>query len=175
MDQIVWIIIALVCIAAAVLFCILWLTEKKKTMKAAEEYREQEKKLRKIEGRCAKFRKFYSTFNKWMNLEIGGRSYVRYLQYNHYERILIYGAKEMGILLYDELRKNGVEVAGIIDRYADYMSPDVDTVLYMPGDELPEADLMVVTAVSSYEEIKKDMEGRVQCPILSLVELLNMG
>lgn len=126
----------------------------------------------------AKFEKFYHMYfvlTKWMTVNQNNRPVTDYLKRNNYRKIAIYGLKELGILLYDEIVKAGLAVEFIIDKNADYMNVDVETPLYTPDDSLPEADVIIVTAVHYYEEIEKELKEKVNCPIISLEEVIRLS
>ena len=78
--------------------------------------------------------------------------------------------KELGERLYDELRDSEVEVKYIIDKNADAIYADIDVLT--PEDELEEVDAIVVTAIHYFDEIEEMLEQKVDCPILSLEDIV---
>jgi len=44
---------------------------------------------------------------------------------------------------------------------------------YLPTDELPDVDVIVVTADYYFEEIKDKLSKKVDCPIISIGEILS--
>ena len=85
-------------------------------------------------------------------------------------RSAIYGMKELGERLLDELKDSEVEVKYIIDKKADMMYADVDIVT--PEEPLDEVDAIVVTAIHYMDEIEEMLEQKVDYPILSLTEIV---
>ncbi|WP_026670913.1 hypothetical protein [Butyrivibrio sp. AE3006] len=117
-----------------------------------------------------KFYEFYKILLRWLKVHQDGRSVTSYLKKHGYKRIAIYGMKELGVALLDELKDSEIEVAYTIDRDADniYVAADV----YKPDEKLEPVDAVVVTAVHFYYEIKNDMSKKLDCPILSLEEIV---
>lgn len=95
-----------------------------------------------------------------------------------YSRIAVYGMKDLGWMVCDELLQSGVEVAYAIDREADSLSynsftniPDV--YLKLPEEDLEPVDLVIVTALNSYQEIKAMLRERYPYMIMSIEELIS--
>ena len=57
-----------------------------------------------------------------------------------------------------------------IDQKADSIYADVDIVFI--EDELQEVDAIVVTAITFFDEIEEKLSGKVDCPIISLDDIL---
>lgn len=119
-----------------------------------------------------KMTEFYVLLVKWLTSKQAGRSIPAYFERNKYHKVAIYGMKELGILLYDELRNSNVQVEYIIDRNADTMNLDISVNMFEPTDELPAADVIVVTAVHFFDDIKASLKDRVRCPVVSLDEVI---
>ena len=75
-----------------------------------------------------------------------------------------------GETLLDELRDSEIEVAYGIDNRADSIYLDLDIVTM--EDDLEEVDAVVVTAITYFEEIVEALERKLDCPILSLEDIL---
>ena len=117
-----------------------------------------------------KMGEFYNLLIQWVCLKQDGKSLVLYFVSNGYKKIAIYGMKELGERLYDELRDSEVEVKYIIDKNADAIYADIDVLT--PEDELEEVDAIVVTAIHYFDEIEELLEQKVDCPILSLEDIV---
>lgn len=85
-------------------------------------------------------------------------------------RIAIYGAGELGIQLYKELRINGIEALCFIDRAQAEVGIRIP--VYSLQDELPKIDTVIVAVVHSQETIKKSILEKINCRILFLEELI---
>ena len=88
-----------------------------------------------------------------------------------YKSVAIYGMKEVGERLYNELKDTETEVKYVIDQNADSIYADVD--IYSPDDKLPEVDIIVVTATYYYNSILSNLKDKVSCPIISLDDVIN--
>lgn len=128
---------------------------------------------KKSDARVDKLRKmgeFYNILIQWLSIRQEGKTLVSYFTQNEYGKIAIYGMKELGERLYDELKDSEVEVKYIIDKNADALYADVDVVT--PYDPLEEVDAIVVTAIHYFDEIEMMLEEKVGCPIISLEDIV---
>lgn len=128
-------------------------------------------KQRKIErtGQSKLF-EFYLLQNQWLSIHQEGKTLVDYFKRHNYHTVAIYGMKELGERLYDELNGSEVEVKYAIDKNADSIYADVDIVT--PSDTLAEVDAIVVTAIHYFDEIHAMLIDRVNCPVLSLDDVI---
>ena len=126
--------------------------------------------IRRGEDSQKKFLEFYYILVQWLRVHSEGRTLADYFKKNDYKTVAIYGMKELGEALLDELTKNGVEVEYGIDRDADNLYVGVDT--YKPDEELKEVDVVVVTAVHYYDAIEADLKKKMNSKIISLEDLV---
>ena len=92
---------------------------------------------------------------------------------NRYESVCVYGMSHMGNCLVDMLKKNGIEVICGIDREAEKLyNPYVP--IYSVEEDLPVADVVIVTAISDFGHIKSRLQAKFeeQVKIVSLEEIL---
>lgn len=106
----------------------------------------------------------------WMRAKQEGKSLAGYLEEKGYKRVAIYGLSYAGERLLDELRDNGVEVKYAVDKKADPVYFDIE--ICRPEEDLEEVDVMIVTAITFYDEIKTMLEEKLQFPILSLEDII---
>lgn len=131
----------------------------------------QRKKNVETDDLLQKMGEFYRLLLKWLEIEQKGHSICSFFTENGYKTIAIYGMKELGERLFDELKDSEVEVKYIIDKKADTMYADVDIVT--PEEPLDEVDAIVVTAIHYMDEIEEMLEQKVDYPILSLTEIVD--
>lgn len=113
-------------------------------------------------------------YSCWMRLKQRGESLEYYLKENGYKKIAIYGMHYLGGSLYHELINTDVEIKYIIDKNAERIYSDYSNVaVYTPDEKLEEVDAVVVTAFYYFDEIQEQLQNRLDCPILSLKEILN--
>lgn len=108
--------------------------------------------------------------NKWMKTKQEGKHIKEYLEKNGYKSVVVYGMSHVGKCLMEELKDCAVEVKYAVDRNVAAICPGID--IYTPEDSLPEADVMIVTAVYYYKEIYDALKDKVAYPIVSLEDIL---
>ncbi len=112
----------------------------------------------------------YLMMNQWVKVKQAGKSPAAYLERNGYKKIAIYGMSYAGETLLDELKGTGIEVAYAIDRNAASIYSEVGVVSM--EDNFEEVDAVVVTAIAFFDEIEEALETKMDCPILSLEDIL---
>ncbi len=121
------------------------------------------------EGRL-KLKEFYIMLLVWIQLFQHERSVKEFFDKYRYKKIAIYGMKEMGDILYKELKRVGVDVAYIIDKNAESIKMDLPVVL--TDDNVMPVDAVIVTAVHYYPQIAENMSEKISCPIISLEDII---
>lgn len=127
-------------------------------------------KLKKAEDMSGKHLKLFLMMNQWIKAKQEGKKLSTYFDNNGYKRIAIYGMSYVGETLMCELKDTGIEVAYGIDQNADSIFVDIDVVTM--EDTLDEVDVVVVTAITFFEEIEDKLKGKLNCTIISLEDIL---
>lgn len=109
-------------------------------------------------------------FDSWMTLRENGVSLVDYLQRHHYNKIAMYGLGILGRHFLFDLERSDVSVAYIIDRRSGLKHPKFE-VISVEADLEP-VDAIVVTAIADFDVIYETLKNKVDCPILSITELV---
>ena len=117
-----------------------------------------------------KFKGYYNMLNQWLCLKQEGKNLKEYFDNNGYKTVAIYGMGEMGNRLYDELKDTDIEVKFAIDKNA--ASTYSELTVFELEDELPTADVMVVTATFAFDEIEDELSDKVDMPIVSLDDVV---
>ncbi|MDE7204189.1 MAG: hypothetical protein K2O91_20380 [Lachnospiraceae bacterium] len=112
----------------------------------------------------------YLLMNQWVKVKQENKSIADYLEENGYKEIAIYGMNYVGETLLDELTNSNVKVKYAIDKNANSIYSDVDVVT--PDDELTEVDAVIVTAITFFDEIEENLSEKMDCPILSMEDIL---
>lgn len=128
------------------------------------------KKLKKEEQYANKHLELYKMMNQWVRVKQQGKNLASYFEENGYKKIAIYGMSYAGETLLEELKDSDIEVAYGIDANARSIYANVEVVTM--DDYLEEVDAVVVTAITFYNEIEEDLSGIVNCPIISLEDIL---
>lgn len=118
-----------------------------------------------------KFSDFYQLLSHWVEMKNLGGSTVTYFEEMNYRKIAIYGMGEIANRLSEELENSDIEVAYGIDREI-CSSPARIEEVYSVADELPGVDVIVVTPFYAMGAIKKALEEKVSCPIISIEEVV---
>lgn len=128
------------------------------------------KSLSKSNNMSNKHLALFLMMNQWVKVKQEGKGLAEYFEKNGYKRIAVYGMSFAGETLLDELNDTNVEVVYGIDKKADsiYLDKKILTV----EDELEEVDVIVVTAITFFDEIEKTLKNKVECPIISLEDIL---
>ena len=108
--------------------------------------------------------------NQWVKVKQEGKNIADYLKREGYKNIAIYGMSYVGETLTAELAETDIEIMYGIDRKADEVYAEFDILL--PEDVVENVDAVIVTAISYYDEIRELLNKKLNCPILSLEDIL---
>lgn len=117
-----------------------------------------------------KYWQSYLMMNEWMQLKQKGRNLSEFFLEKGYKNIAIYGMHHTGITLQNELDGTGINICYGIDANAESIYSDIE--VRKPTDDLPQVDVIIVTPIYYFIEIEEKLEGRVDCPILSLDDVV---
>lgn len=120
-----------------------------------------------------KFRTLFNTLDKWLRLKEQGKSVGTYFEDNQLKSIGIYGMGKMAKHLMKEIRTSDkVKILYGIDRMASVM--DDEFPIYGIDEKLPKVDAIVVTVPSEFDQIREILEGKTDCLIVSLEDVIEM-
>ena len=125
---------------------------------------------RKSNEKLERLRGYYSLLNQWLQLKHLDISLDKYFFNHSYHTVAIYGMGELGMRLYEELKGSEVKVRCAIDKKADSIYSDLE--VYCLEDCPKDIDVIVVTPTFAYGEIKEELSCYVDCPIISLEDVL---
>ena len=108
--------------------------------------------------------------NRWVKIKQDGKNLSEYFEKNGYKRIAIYGMSYIGETLVNELHDSKTKVVYGIDKEFDTLYCGVDIVSI--EDEFESVDAIVVTAISYFDEIEEQLVEKINCPILSLEDII---
>lgn len=128
------------------------------------------KQVKLKEDKVDKFKNYYNMLNQWLILKQEGKSLAQYFVKNGYKTIAIYGMGEMGNRLYDELKDSEIKVAYAIDKNVSEAFSPID--LFDIEDELDAVDAVIVTATFAFADIEESIQDKVECPIISLEDVV---
>ncbi len=119
-----------------------------------------------------KFKSYYNMLNQWLTIRQEGGSLSEYFDKNDFVKIAVYGLGEMGSRLIDELKGTKTEIVYGIDKNIEnaFSGVQVYSLENVPMDE--KVDVVVVTAVFAFDEIKEQLENVFDCDIISLRDVI---
>ena len=103
-----------------------------------------------------KMLKYYVTLNNWIGKKQKNINLSSYFEKMGYNSVAIYGMKEVGERLYEELKDTKTEVKYAVDQNAESIY----------------ADVIVVTATYYYNSILNNIKDKISCPIISLDDVI---
>lgn len=113
----------------------------------------------------------FQLLNHWLEVKNEGKSVASYFETLGYHHIAIYGMAELSNRLFDDLAGSSIIIDYGIDRDASCTIGRIEEI-YSPDGDLPHTDVIVVTPYSSFDTIKKSLQKQVECPIVSLEEVV---
>ena len=112
----------------------------------------------------------FTLMNQWVKVKNEGKDLVAYLEENGYKKIAIYGMSYVGETLFKDLQGTDIQVAYGIDRRGDSIYTDID--VFTMEDDLDDVDVVIVTAITFFDEIEEKLCEKVTCPIVSIEDIL---
>lgn len=118
----------------------------------------------------SKVTKLYNFMYVFFLIKIRGMDLKQYFYGHGYQNVAIYGMAHLGEILLEELLKEGIDVKYVIDKNADGLFCKIDTC--KPDDDLKSVDVVIVTPITYFEEIKRNLRGKVDCDIVSIEDMV---
>ena len=131
----------------------------------------QNEKLSKARALSDKRFELFKMMTQWVKIKQAGRNLSDYLEKDGYKKIAVYGMSYAGETLINELKNSSVTVSYGIDRNAASLYSDID--IMSINDDLEDVDAIIVTAITFFDEIEKELSEKIDCPIISLRNILN--
>lgn len=129
-----------------------------------------DKKMRYETSLAEKHFALFSMMNQWVKVKQAGKNLSDYFEKNGFKNLAVYGMSYAGETLIEELKNTDISVAYGIDKNAENIFAEVDVVL--PEEKLGAVDAVVVTSITFFDEIEEMLEKKLDCPILSLEDIL---
>lgn len=137
---------------------------------AATVGKEQDETIKKKQQLADKHLAIMKVYDEWLKVRQDGRSLVQYFEKRGYKSIAIYGMSYLGESLVRELQNSDIKVQYGIDKNAENIYSSVD-VINLSAD-LPKVDAIVVTTVFFFDEVSEELAGIVDCPVISLEDIV---
>lgn len=117
-----------------------------------------------------KYKNLYRILERWMTLKQKGKSLEAYFINHNYRKIIIYGFAALGRHLYEELKHTSIEVVCALDRRRGLFYEGIE--IRSVEEEIPECDVIVITAVTDCEQISRQLKEKNVEQMLTLQEIL---
>lgn len=124
-----------------------------------------------LSKRNERYRGYWKILSRWLELNLQGKSICEYFVRNMYNRVAIYGLGLLGVPLVEEMCNHGIQIVYGIDQ-DEHKGKKFDFPVYRMQDNLPEADIIVITVSYVFDSIKTQLSQKIDCRIVSLNELL---
>lgn len=129
------------------------------------------KKLNAERKKANKYLELYRVMAQWIEVSQNGQFIAEWLKERRYMSVAIYGMSLIGERLYIDLTDRGIQVAYGIDRLSRGYLDGIK--MYMPAEELPQVDAVIVTAIVDFDAVREQMKEKINCPIFSFKDILN--
>lgn len=114
--------------------------------------------------------RYRTIYNQWLGLHHAGIYIADYLREKGIKRIAVYGYAEYGTHLVNELKNTEIEIVCLIDQKNRYPYSKIQVI--KPDEFEGNVDLVIVTALMHYDEIKEYYKKRGISQLISLEEML---
>lgn len=113
----------------------------------------------------------FVTVKRWLENRNKGKTFVDYFVECGYNTIGIYGAGDLGRLLYDEIRNSNIKVQYFVDRNAEGIKAidGIPVVMIDEIEKMNEVDILIITPIGNYNLISKLLV--MKAPILRTLSL----
>lgn len=108
--------------------------------------------------------------DNWMHLRDINIDFSAYFKKYGYHTVGIYGAGKLGTHLFYELKNTDIQVLFGIDKNCEAILFPVN--VYSPDQQLPKADVIIITVIDKYGEISKLIDEKINCPMVPLEEII---
>lgn len=129
------------------------------------------KAIKSLKRENNKFWEFFYILEQWLSNKENGVCISDYIMQKGCHNVAIYGMSVLGNLLYTELKNSSqISVDYAIDRNAEEMYFEVNVIGV--DEDYPDTDVIIVTAISEFENIKKFILKKKKIDIISLEDVI---
>lgn len=101
----------------------------------------------------------FITMKRWLENRNNGKTFLDYFKQCRISTIAIYGAGDMGRLLYTEIKGSDIKIEYFVDRNAEGIV-NIDNIPVITIDkipQMPEVDILVITPAGNFDVIRRDL------------------
>lgn len=132
-----------------------------------ERFRRIEKRVESLIGKYTQYAQVESLFSDLNSMQV-----EEYMRKKNYNTIAVYGYGVFGKKFIDLLQDTQIKIAYAMDENAKAFT-DSNVNLFSPEDVLGTVDAVIVSAVFAFDEIKEELEKKMNCEIVALDKLLS--
>lgn len=118
-----------------------------------------------------RYQYLFKVMCQWMNQKNEKHKISEWIRRVNWNKVAIYGMGNMGKALLKELEADEVKVLYGIDRNAEKIEAGIP--VYRLTDKLERVDGIIVTAITFYEEIERELQNELDIPVVSLKDILD--
>lgn len=126
--------------------------------------------IQKLQQISDKHLSLFLMMNRWVKVKQEGKELASYFKQKGYHEIAVYGMGYAGETLVNELENSNIKIKYGIDRKYDTMQFKFN--IFSPNDMLENVDAIVVTSIVFFTEIEIQLSQKINCPIISLEDIL---
>lgn len=127
---------------------------------------------RKTEKRLLdKYTNFYIILDYWLKLYEDNKTIDMYFKQRGYKKIAVYGMGVLGKHLEKQLCEKDISIEYVIDKGM-FLQGNYIMKMDEVKNNLPNVDVIVVTAIMEFENIERQLKTYMECPIISLEEVV---
>lgn len=115
-----------------------------------------------LKKKLSKNTQYYNLFYNWFKVNQLGLSVTTYLKDLGYNKIAIYGMGKVGEILLNEIENSTLEVSCILE----------ESLLKGSNEKAEKSDLIIVTPLFDYNNIKDSLEKFTNTEVISIEELI---
>lgn len=115
-----------------------------------------------IQEKLNKNTKYYNLFYNWFKVNQSGQSIANYLEKINCKKIGIYGMGKVGEILLNEIENSSLEVSCILE----------ESLLKGSNDNAEKSDIIIVTPIFDYDNIKKKLKLFTKTRVISIEDLI---
>lgn len=120
--------------------------------------------------RTEEYEQYLNMMNQWLILAQEGKSLNRFLIRQGWQKVAVYGMSIYGRHVIRDLKEEDCTVVCGIDRKK--MSSYEGVHIYEPTIRLPQTDVVINTVLHRHQEIVRDLQQVVSCPVVSLEDVV---
>lgn len=132
--------------------------------------KQKEKELKQKELLLGKHFRMFILMDRWVENMQRGQRCEKYFVDNHVTNVAIYGMSYIGKRLYEDIKDSNVKVVYGIDNAAEKIYTELP--MYKVTEELPQADMIVVTPLLEFDSIKEQLEKKTSAKIVSVEDVV---